>query len=139
MDLRHRPRRAGSSLFALGLMLALCGCSLTGNVTPSPTPTGTASTTTKQFASAQCPFSLSLQFVDGQNVRCGYLTVPEDRSDPTSHSIQLAVAVFKTPSHTPARDPVLFLQGGPGGRIVQDLAQLIVCGQLHLQRHFRKH
>ena len=139
MDLRHRPRRAGSSLFALGLMLALCGCSLTGNVTPSPTPTGTASTTTKQFASAQCPFSLSLQFVDGQNVRCGYLTVPEDRSDPTSHSIQLAVAVFKTPSHTPARDPVLFLQGAPGGRIVQDLAQLIVGGQLDLQGQFGNH
>ncbi len=52
-------------------------------------------------------------------VTCGYVTVPENRTGDPSHTIQLAVAVFHSTSSNPAPDPVVFLQGGPGGAAVE--------------------
>jgi len=72
-------------------------------------------------------------------VVCGFLLVPEDRTDPHSATIQLAVAIFKTPSATPAPDPVIFLQGGPGGRVIQDFAPLVMSHQLDLANQFDNH
>jgi pimeloyl-ACP methyl ester carboxylesterase len=131
-------RRGLVTMATLGLALLLGACNLPGGATTKATPT--AATSTGRFTHAACPFSLGAgYFVDGQTVRCGFLAVPEDRANPASHSIQLAVAIFKTPSHTPAPDPVIFLQGGPGGRIIQDLAQAIVGNQLDLQTQFGNH
>jgi pimeloyl-ACP methyl ester carboxylesterase len=52
-------------------------------------------------------------------VTCGYVIVPEDRSGDPLKTIRLAVAVFHSTSENPAPDPVMFLQGGPGGEAVQ--------------------
>ena len=46
------------------------------------------------------------------------MSVPEDRSNPHSRTIQLAVAVYHSTSPNLDPDPVLFLQGGPGGQAV---------------------
>jgi pimeloyl-ACP methyl ester carboxylesterase len=54
----------------------------------------------------------------GVVVTCGYVTVPEDRSNLKSKSIKLAVEVFHSTGSAPAPDPVVFLQGGPGGEAV---------------------
>lgn len=51
----------------------------------------------------------------GANYSCGYLTVPESRSDPKSHTIRILVARVKAISNTPRPDPIVFLAGGPGG------------------------
>ena len=51
----------------------------------------------------------------GQTVECGYLTVPEDRDGSDGTTIRLQVAVFKSASENPAPDPIVFLEGGPGG------------------------
>jgi pimeloyl-ACP methyl ester carboxylesterase len=51
--------------------------------------------------------------------------VPEDRSRPNGPSIRLAVAIFKSPDANPAPDPLIFLQGGPGGPIVHDLGTVL--------------
>ena len=91
------------------------------------------------FEKSKCQFPLQTGFVDGQNVHCGFLVVPEDRNDPHSASIQLAVAIFKTPSATPAPDPIIFLQGGPGGRLIQDYAPLVMTHQLDLATQFGNH
>jgi pimeloyl-ACP methyl ester carboxylesterase len=47
------------------------------------------------------------------------LTVPEDRAGDPSHTIRLAVAVYKSFNDNPAPDPVIFLQGGPGAEALQ--------------------
>ena len=47
------------------------------------------------FQQTHCPFPLDAGLVDGKNVRCGFLSVPEDRSLPKSPTIHLAVAIFK--------------------------------------------
>jgi pimeloyl-ACP methyl ester carboxylesterase len=53
--------------------------------------------------------------IEGTNLRCGYVTVAEDHSNPTGKTIQLAVAIFTSPSPDPASIPLISLQGGPGG------------------------
>jgi len=50
----------------------------------------------------------------GANVTCGYLVVPEDRSQPAGKTIRLHVVIFKSRSAEPQPDPILLLNGGPG-------------------------
>ena len=121
-------------LVLIGLCLASCTLASTTSTT-STTPKATSA----HFETGTCQFSLHAGFVDGQNVLCGFLVVPEDRNDPHSATIRLAVATFKTPSATPAPDPIIFLQGGPGGRVIQDFAPLVMSHQLDLASQFGNH
>ncbi len=57
---------------------------------------------------------------EGLTVQCGYLTVPETRSAasgdfPSDRTLRLYVMICKSLSDNPAPDPVLILNGGPGG------------------------
>jgi pimeloyl-ACP methyl ester carboxylesterase len=70
------------------------------------------------FQQAHCPFVLGAGLVEGKDVICGFLSVPEDRSLPKSPKLHLAVAIFKTPNPQPSPDPVLFLSGGPGNALL---------------------
>lgn len=82
--------------------------------TPIPSPRPTVSYT-PIFEQAACAFDTPR----GADVSCGYLIVPEDRTGDPSHTIRLAVVVYHSHSSNPAAEPVLFLQGGPGGEAVQ--------------------
>jgi pimeloyl-ACP methyl ester carboxylesterase len=62
------------------------------------------------YAAAPCPFGE----IAGLTVDCGYLTVAESRSVASGRTIQLAVAIVRSPNPAKATDPVLFLSGGPG-------------------------
>jgi hypothetical protein len=48
-------------------------------------------------------------------MRCGVVTVPEDRNQPGARVVRLPVVVLMATGATPSEDPVVFLQGGPGG------------------------
>lgn len=50
---------------------------------------------------------------------CGFVSVPENRAGDPSQTIDLAVVVYHSTSTNPAPDPVVFLQGGPGGEAVK--------------------
>ena len=86
--------------------------------------------TSSAFQQTRCPFHVSTDFVEGQNVKCGFLSVPEDRSLLRSPTIQLAVANFKTPSSQPAPDPVLFLSGGPGDALLENQGPKFNAGNI---------
>ena len=106
----------------------------TDTATPLPTDTPTASDTPTPAPPTITPsptikptivYSPSLtkavcRFIapDGINVTCGYINVPEDRSNPHTKTIQLAVVIYHSTNPKPAPDPVIFLQGGPGGQAV---------------------
>jgi pimeloyl-ACP methyl ester carboxylesterase len=93
--------------------------------TPTPEPTDTSEPTPSQAASfeaAPCSFDLPAGQVEGETVECGYLRVPEDRADPESPTIRLAVATFYHPDGDPEPDPVLYLEGGPGGSALEFLS-----------------
>lgn len=92
----------------------------TATATPEPTSTPTPPPTpAAMYEEARCAFELPPGEVDGETVDCGYLTVPEDRNSPNGRSIQLAVAVFRHPDGNPEPDPVLYLEGGPGGSALE--------------------
>ena len=73
------------------------------------------------FQVTHCPFALGPALVEGQNVRCGFLSVPEDWSQPKSPTLRLAVAIFKPFNSHPDPDPVLSLGGGPGQSWLQTM------------------
>jgi pimeloyl-ACP methyl ester carboxylesterase len=88
----------------------------------SPQPTHAqigvpASDDQAHFEAAPCPFDADPQILE--QVRCGWLVVPENRAAPQGRQLRLAVAVLKSPSGTPRPDPIVFLNGGPGGRSVE--------------------
>jgi pimeloyl-ACP methyl ester carboxylesterase len=61
------------------------------------------------FRPADCPLQTGELLVD-----CGYLTVAESRRTATSRTIELAIAILRSPNPSPAPDAALFLSGGPG-------------------------
>jgi pimeloyl-ACP methyl ester carboxylesterase len=84
--------------------------------TALPTATPAAAPGAAQFTEASCGFTLPPGRAEGRNVRCGTLAVPADRDDPGGPTIAIAVAVFAALGPSPRPDPVVFLDGGPGGR-----------------------
>ncbi len=74
-----------------------------------------------QTESTSCWFELGEGLEEGKNVDCGYLIVPEDRSNPSSQTIKLAYAVLHASAAEVKPDPVIYLSGGPGGNAVAEL------------------
>lgn len=65
------------------------------------------------FQSAPCP-QLPEAVPEYSSAKCGYLTVPENHSDPSGPTIRLPVAVIPAVSPNPSPIPVVYLHGGPG-------------------------
>ncbi|MBK8782622.1 MAG: alpha/beta fold hydrolase [Anaerolineales bacterium] len=82
--------------------------------TQLPTPLPTVAYT-PLYEEAPCLFDTP----DNVKVTCGYAIVPENRTANSTDTIKLAVAVFHSTSIHPEPDPVMFLQGGPGGEAVR--------------------
>lgn len=97
----------------------------TRSPTPVPTPTRIPRPTrtpipegpgyTPTFRKAECPIS-----VIGKPMECGFLTVPENRAKPQGKSVRLAVAIIRSSARTPRPDPIIYLEGGPGGSALAD-------------------
>lgn len=77
------------------------------------------------FEEAACPFAIPPDVVEGEDVVCGYVVVPEDHANPAAQHIRLAVVVVKDNSDDHQPDPVLLLSGGPGERVVADAPMLV--------------
>lgn len=71
------------------------------------------------FAPGPCPVPAP----QGYALDCGTLTVAESRQRPGGRTIQLAVAIVRSPNPNKAADPVLFLAGGPGQPALPLIAQ----------------
>ena len=66
------------------------------------------------FEESSCMFDLPSGAVPGEDLKCGYLVVPETHADPDGANIRLAVVVLKSKSPVPQPDPLVMAQGGPG-------------------------
>lgn len=69
------------------------------------------------FTEASCDFGVP----DGADITCGFVEVSEDRADPSAGTIELAVALMRSTADDPAPDPVIYLEGGPGGHALDTL------------------
>jgi len=67
------------------------------------------------FEESACEF----QQPSGVEIDCGYLTVPENYEEPDGVQIRLAVAILRHPDGNPEPDPILYLEGGPGGSALE--------------------
>lgn len=56
-------------------------------------------------------------------IDCGYLIVPEHRSNPSSRTIRVAVAIMRHPDGNPEPDPIVHLAGGPAEKILHFMAE----------------
>jgi pimeloyl-ACP methyl ester carboxylesterase len=61
-------------------------------------------------------------------VRCGYLTVPENRARPDGRHIRIFVVRAPPVSTTPRPDPIVYLSGGPGGAGSFEAASMVRHG-----------
>jgi pimeloyl-ACP methyl ester carboxylesterase len=70
-----------------------------------------------------CPFDASKALLA---VECGELTVPEDYDDPKSRPVKIAFMVVKASPNRDPQNPVLSLNGGPGGTSLVNAERLAV-------------
>ncbi len=82
--------------------------------------TPTLQTGVPRFEPADCPFD-DYEIPSDERIDCGYLIVAEERGQAGSNTLQLAVAIIRTHSPEPARDPILYLEGGPGYGALNDV------------------
>ena len=61
------------------------------------------------------------------NVRCGVVAVPENRTRPGGPAIRLAVVVLRATGDHPAADPIVYLGGGPGDAVLDNDMQLFTA------------
>lgn len=94
------------------LMLALAAIAMLVILAPTRQPAA-AQESTPVFEATDCRFTVP---VEATVVECGDVIVPLDRGVADSGTIRLHVAVFRAETSTPAPDPVIYLDGGPGGK-----------------------
>jgi len=112
--------------FSLLILLLITGCLPTAPTTPPPvSPTATPKPV---FEEADCTFEIP----EGFQPKCGYLIVPEDRSQPGGRKIRLHVAIFESTNPNPAPDPVIHLVGGPGGSALNFVHPIMERGGIEI-------
>ena len=70
-----------------------------------------AAETLPRFEVADCLF----EPLPDETITCGYVVVPENRRQPTERTVRVSVTLVKSHSLTPDPDPIVYLDGGPGG------------------------
>jgi pimeloyl-ACP methyl ester carboxylesterase len=75
----------------------------------------------QRYEVTACPRQLVRGEVEGETVVCGTLSVPELHSKLFGKRLELAILTLKARSDTPLPDPIIFLQGGPGGAALESI------------------
>ena len=104
--------RGGAVVACAALIVAACGWSHARLGVFAQRAPGYA----PEFEEADCPFEV----YEGEDISCGYLYVPEDRTQPDGAQVELAVALIGSTSRNPQPDPVVYLECGPGGSTLSD-------------------
>lgn len=96
-------------LHSLFLLLCLCMAQLP----EAQLSAAHASPQAPYFETTPCPVTVP------EGTICGNLVVAENRANPTSRSIRVAVIILKAKSASPLPDPIVYLEGGPGGSAIE--------------------
>ncbi len=82
------------------------------------------------YETAPCPNPIvaGVPQIDlGPDFECGYLTVPENRSNRDGRTIRIAVARVQATDPNPKPDPIVYLAGGPGGTGLASAVQRVAA------------
>ncbi|MEZ4736496.1 MAG: alpha/beta fold hydrolase [Caldilineaceae bacterium] len=93
-----------------GFLVALFASACQPIQAPASPGMPAAASYTPRYEPAPCQYEIT----EADKIECGYLIVPEDRSNPTGPTIRVHVLNFKAKSANPAPDPVILVPGGPG-------------------------
>lgn len=80
----------------------------------------------QKFQRTDCMVELPAGVVNGQDVICGYLTVPEEHANPAGPTIDLAVIIIKSQDPRTKPDPLVIAQGGPGGSTIDTYLEILL-------------
>ncbi|MEU1430232.1 alpha/beta hydrolase [Nocardia sp. NPDC005746] len=106
--------RQSIRIIVLAVALALPAC---GGTPPSPPATG--GQVPARFEAGPCaPTPRPVPLLAG--ARCGQLIVPLNRETFDGRTLRLSVAVVPSRTQPPAKEPIVFLTGGPGQDAVAD-------------------
>ncbi|MGQ0603269.1 MAG: alpha/beta fold hydrolase, partial [Anaerolineales bacterium] len=84
-----------------------------------------APTACTNFDGVNRPFTIPAGASEGDNFECGWLIVPEEHANPDGPIIRLAVVIVRADDPNPAPDPLVMLQGGPGGSSIDVFTQVL--------------
>lgn len=87
-------------------------------------PVASTAQSAPYFEPAGCMYDEVVAFVEGQDVECGYLVVPETYANPGGPTIRLAVAILRASDPNPKPDPIVMAQGGPGASTIATYLQV---------------
>lgn len=129
----NQAKRAFVAVALLGLVATGCSSSSGSDGAKAASTSTTASTSTSTtskpiewpkptFEEGDCPMPLTDEVI--VEVTCGTMDVPENRLDPKSRMITLAVATLHSKSAHPKADPVVRLEGGPGFSSLSNVGNL---------------
>src|SRR5690242_15245670 len=125
------------SIVLLAALAIVAGCGA-----PSATPSPNGSPAVTPGPSGRAPITLAGRAMTPCTIGsaaavCGTLSVPEDRATPAGRTIDLRVAVLPATGPTVRADPVVFLDGGPGGAATEDFGWIAdVMAALHVDHDF---
>ncbi|MCS6940211.1 MAG: alpha/beta hydrolase [Roseiflexus sp.] len=91
----------------------------------SVVPPARAATATGVFQPDACMFELPAGAVEGRDLECGWLRVPERHARPEGPAIRLAVAIIRSRASDRKPDPLVMLQGGPGGSTIDAYTKIL--------------
>lgn len=117
---QHRRRPfAGAVLVTVALLASACSdddagrASTAASTTESKTSSTVPAIEPGAFTEAAC--APDVVATPPATVRCGTIEVPERHSEPDGHSVVLPVAIIEPEGGPTEHDPVVYLDGGPGG------------------------
>jgi pimeloyl-ACP methyl ester carboxylesterase len=71
--------------------------------------------------------------LSGYTLECGMIVVPADHTAPGEEMFQIATVVVHRDGTNAAPDPLLFINGGPGGKTLYDLPLFVGMMEAYLQ------
>ena len=91
---------------------------------------------TPLFEPQECMFTPVIPGQIDADTRCGYVTVPEQRSAESADNgtIRLAVVVLGSQADNPSDDPLFIAQGGPGGSTIETYSAQLFSHPLRATR-----
>jgi pimeloyl-ACP methyl ester carboxylesterase len=108
------------SMAILLLTVLLSACRTTTSPVPDPEPLVAE---LPRFETDSCPFDLPAN-LSPEDVRCGFVVVPETRDADTDRTLKLATLVVKARSGNSSKVASIYLQGGPGGDVQGNILAL---------------
>ena len=105
-----------------------CSLFLSLSLVVAPVPALAESSETQpvpRYEPSPCPTMEGVESL--AKAKCGYLVVPENRSQPNGRTIRLMVMTYPASSPEKRPDPVVYLAGGPGDIVPLEINGIIVA------------